>query len=155
MVPVPFRALQNTKVLCFPFDLSSFFSICTHISCFNLKKKCVSEAADILARELYGLVPRIGEKRDFSILGTTLFNYFKQNPISPSKIRKKNTTKPAASIVYNTHILLPTQIYLHLWFHKTKYYATMLAYSMLPSCEFNQKIGLTQENSATNALLFS
>lgn len=106
MVPVPFRALQNTKILCFPFDLSSFISICTRISCFNLKKKCVSEAADILARELYGLVPRIGEKRDFSILGTTLFNYFKQNPISPSKIRKKNTTKPAASIVYNTHILL-------------------------------------------------
>lgn len=83
-----------------------FFSICTLMGCFHLKKKCMSEAVNILARRLYDLVPTAGEERDFYIFGATLFIYFIQNPVSPSRIRKKSTTKAAASIVHNTHILL-------------------------------------------------
>lgn len=83
-----------------------FRSIITLMGCFHLKKKGISEAVKILARRLYDLVPTAGEERDFSILGATLFIYFTQNPVSLSRIRKKSTTKPTASIVHNTHILL-------------------------------------------------
>lgn len=76
------------------------------MGCFHLKKKCMSEAVKILVRRLYDLVPTAEEEQDFTILGATLFIYFIQNPVSPSRIRKKSTIRPTAPIVHNIHIFL-------------------------------------------------
>lgn len=147
MVPVPFRALHNTKNSVLTLWPKLFFSICTLMDVFHFKKTCMSEAVKILARRFHDLVPRAEEDTSLFLVQSC---FSKQ-----SKKEKYNQTNSFHCALYSYPPLEHKSLFSHGFTKQSTLQQCWLTLFLLPSCEFNQRIDLTSEKSGTNALVFS